>query len=111
MKDKKGFPLFRKDQVVKRWEFFNECRDHDDLTQYPLVEGPVGKITVTGVHQQLKLIKQNEAVGTDGIPIESLRPLDDFGIDILVDMLISFLTSEVIPDEWRQSTITPIYKK
>ena len=50
VKDKNGAPLFRKNQVVKRWEEYfekllNERRDHVDFSQYPPVEGPVKKKT------------------------------------------------------------------
>ena len=64
-----GYKLFyigdsnhRNGVVVKRWKNFekllDECRHHDEFTQYSPVEGPVGKMTVTEVHQQLKRIKR-----------------------------------------------------
>ena len=68
------------------------------------------KKRLTEVHQQLKRMEQNKAVGPDGITIESFLALGDFGIVILDDMLNSCLNSAIIPVEWRQSTVTPIYK-
>ena len=48
VKRKNPVPLFRKGQVVKRWEenfdkFFSECRAYGEFTQSPPVEGPVKK--------------------------------------------------------------------
>ena len=114
--DKNGIQFFMKGVGVENWEkhsknLLNECRDHDMFTQYPLVEGRVGKMTVTEVHQRLQRMKQKNAVGADGIQIESFPVLADFGIHFLVEMLNSCSTNEAIPNKQTQSTITSIYKK
>ena len=68
------------------------------------------KVLSKNNHQWSPLTAEtNWAVGRDDIPIASFLALVVYGIDILIDMLNSCLTREVIPNEWRQSTLTPIY--
>ena len=48
--------------------------------------------------------------GPDDIPIEVFKVLGDYGLDLLVYLFNEILTSGRIPDAWRKSVITPIFK-
>ena len=98
-------------QTKKEWfnEMLIEIRNHDGFILFPPFEGPVDIINVTEVHQELTRMKQTKVPRLDGMPIEAFRARGVFGAVIYVVMLYSCcVTSKVISDNWRQSTITPI---
>ena len=55
-------------------------------------------------------MKKNKACGTDCLPIEVAKALGDEGA-IWMTGVLNEAMREGIPEEWRTSTITPIYKQ
>ena len=55
-------------------------------------------------------MKNGKSCGPDGIPTEALKHLGDWGVLQLTKILNAIMQSGNMPDEWRESTITPIYK-
>ena len=62
------------------------------------------------VKTAMKKMKRGKAIGTDNIPIEAWRVIGGKGIEILTDVFRQVMTKEKMPDEWRNSTLIPIFK-
>ena len=58
----------------------------------------------------LKKMKHRKAVGPDDIPIEVWKVLGETGIAWLTDLFNRILKMKKMPNEWRKSTLVPIYK-
>ncbi|KAM1919388.1 hypothetical protein ACFX15_023329 [Malus domestica] len=58
----------------------------------------------------LKNMKHRKAVGSDDIPIEVWKVLGETGIVWLTDLFNRILKTKKMPNEWRKSTLVPIYK-
>ena len=55
-------------------------------------------------------MKNGKSCGPDGIPTGALKQLGDWGVRQLNKIFNTIMQSGKMPDEWRESTITPIYK-
>ncbi|QHN83560.1 LINE-1 retrotransposable element ORF2 protein [Arachis hypogaea] len=55
-------------------------------------------------------MKIGRAVGPDNVPIEVWKSLGEKGINWLTKLFNEILRSKKMPDEWRKSTLVPIYK-
>ena len=55
-------------------------------------------------------MKNGKSCGPDGIPTEALKHLGDWGVRQITKIFNAIMQSGKMPDEWRESTITPIYK-
>ena len=73
------------------------------------VQGPIEEIYLDEVITQLGKIKNNKACGPDCLPIEVVKALGDEGA-IWMTGVLNKAMKEGIPEEWRTSTIRPIYK-
>ena len=68
------------------------------------------KIRISEVKDALKKMKSGRAVGPDGIPIEVWKCLGDIGLRWLAKLFNKIIETKRMPDEWRISTLIPIYK-
>ena len=55
-------------------------------------------------------MKNGKSCGPDGIPTEARKHLGGWGVRQLTKIFNAIMQSGKMPDEWRESTITPIYK-
>ena len=55
-------------------------------------------------------MKNGKSCGPDGIPTEAFKHLGDWGVRQLTKIFNDIMQSGNMSDEWRESTITPIYK-
>ena len=56
-------------------------------------------------------MKNGKSCGSDGIPTGALKQLGDWGVRQLTKIFNNaIMQSGKMPDEWRESTITPKYK-
>ncbi|KAI8559998.1 hypothetical protein RHMOL_Rhmol04G0220700 [Rhododendron molle] len=62
------------------------------------------------VVKALKRIKPGKALGPDGIPIEVWKSLGDLEATWLTKLFNKIIMTRKMPDEWRRSTLVPIYK-
>jgi len=76
-----------------------------------IVEVCCDTVTEEEVASQLKKMKNNKSCGPDNIPIEAFKQLGDLGIGVLTNILNNVIRSEHMPDDWRMSTLTPIFKQ
>jgi len=61
------------------------------------------------VEKALKM-ENGKAVGPDNLPVEVWKSLGITGIEYLKQELNKIMQEEKIPDEWRKSTLMPIFK-
>ena len=73
-------------------------------------ESEVEEVSRMEVKSAIKRMKKGKAVGPDNILVETWKSLGDEGIDWLTKLFNSILTSEEMPEEWRASTLVPIFK-
>jgi len=62
------------------------------------------------VREALKKMSSGNAVGPDNIPIEVWKSLGDRGIVWLTNLFNEIMRTKKMSDEWRRSTLIPIYK-
>ena len=60
--------------------------------------------------EALKMMCNGKAVGLDNIPIEVWKSLGDRGIVWLTKLFNEIMRTKKMSDEWRRSTLIPIYK-
>uniref|UniRef100_A0A914W1W0 Reverse transcriptase domain-containing protein n=1 Tax=Plectus sambesii TaxID=2011161 RepID=A0A914W1W0_9BILA len=116
IKDSNGTALRRENKIRERWgEYFhtllNEENAQDACDETPPVSGPIHAITKAEVNLALWRMKNGKAVGPDGIPTEAWKACGNTGVTWLTVLFNRILESGKMPDAWRSSTITPIYKK
>ena len=62
------------------------------------------------VKEALRQMKTRNTVGPNAIPIEVWKCLGEFGVKWLTNLFNKILQSNKMPDEWRKSTLIPLYK-
>ena len=68
------------------------------------------RISESEVKESLKRMKLKKAVGPDGSPIEVWRCLREVGVRWLTNLFDKIWLTEKIPNQWRKSTLVPLYK-
>ncbi|KAM2775830.1 hypothetical protein PS2_008375 [Malus domestica] len=121
IKDKDGNVLATENAVKDRWRdyfhnLFNEGHERstslgelsnsEECRNYSFYR----RIRKEEVVVALKKIKHRKAVGPDDIPIEVWKVLGETGIAWLTDLFNRILKTKKMPNEWRKSTLVPIYK-
>ena len=81
----------------------------EDLEGILPVQGPIEEIYLEEVITRMGKMKKNKACGPDCLPIEVVKALGDEGAIWMTGVLNEEMRKG-IPEEWRTSTITPIYK-
>lgn len=119
IKDKAGQVLVGETDIKLRWQRYfsrllNEGGDGDielgelkhskEYRDYRLC------ITKEKVKEVIRKMRKGRVVGSDEIPIEVWRCLGDEGIDWLTKLFNIILRTARILDEWRVSTLIPLYK-
>jgi hypothetical protein len=111
--------LVKDEEIKRRWrEYFDdlfngenesstiELDDSSDDTSRRFVR----RIQEAEVRETLKRMKGGKAMGPDGIPIEVWRGLGDRAIVWLTKLFNLIFRSNKMPEEWRRSTLVPIFK-
>ena len=107
--------IMNTEENISRWaeyyrDLLNKARQHIEGRDEPRTEGPLHEVTCEEVERQLNKMKNGKSSGPDGIPTEALKHLGDWGVHQLTKIFNAIMQSGKMPDEWRESTITPIYK-
>ena len=55
-------------------------------------------------------MQNNKACGPDGVPVEAIRLMMQYGEDLVIQTMNEALI-DGMPDMWRSSIITPIFKR
>ena len=115
VKDRNGNILKESEEIKKRWkeyfdELYNEENPRVETEEVDPVSGPVEEVTVAEVRQAMKKMKNNKACGPDMVPVEVWKALGEVGVQLLRKIFNMVLRTGRMPEEWRKSLITPIYK-
>jgi hypothetical protein len=70
----------------------------------------VRRIQESKVKDALRRMKGGKAMGSDVIPIEMWRTLEDVAIVWLTKLFNFIFRSNKMPNEWRRSILVPIFK-
>lgn len=121
IKDEEGKVLVTDQNIKRRWEtyFYKLFNDGQELTHG--MEGLeiqdnernlnyYRRIQTWEVKTALKRMDHGKAVGPDEIPIEVWKCIEEKGILWLTKLFNEILRSKKMPDEWRKSTLVPIFK-
>ena len=74
------------------------------------IQDDVGPILLEEVKLAIAKMKIGKAVGPDNIPADVWKHLGNVGAIFLQKIFNKIVTTGHMPDEWRSSTIVPIYK-
>ena len=115
VKDRNGNILKESEEIKKRWkeyfdELYNEENPRVETEEADPVSGPVEEVTVAEVRQAMKKMKNNKACGPDMVPVEVWKALGEVGVQLLGKIFNMVLRTGRMPEEWRRSLKTPIYK-
>ena len=114
VKDCEGKIVAEESKIKDRWkEYFasllNTKNKRKQISELPPVQGPVEKITEGEVKSQLEKMATNKARGPNDLPVEVIKMLKETGINWMMACLNDIMKTG-IPQEWRRSKITPIFK-
>jgi len=119
VKDEDQKVLVRDEEIKERWrEYFDKLfnsssiQDLDDLTIQckDMNHNYMRRISESKVKEVLKRMKSRKAVGPDGIPIEVRKCLGEVGVRWLTNLFNKIWLTKKMPNEWRKSTLVPLYK-
>ena len=111
IKDRNGNILFDKEKIAERWvEYIKELYDdnRDPMPQFTTATGQ--NILKEEVENVIHLMKDGKATGSDDLPAETLKSLDEHNVDITTLCNIIYNIG-YIPTEMKQSIFVPISKK
>ena len=115
VKSECGEVLVEERRVQQRWrECFEDLlnqenpRERREACVWKIMK--VEEITEEEVKTVFKKRKKGKAKRPDDTPVEVWLILGDVGIGLLPKLMNSLLKGERMPDEWRKSTLIPIYK-
>ncbi|KAH1211080.1 LINE-1 retrotransposable element ORF2 protein [Glycine max] len=119
VKDEEGKVLVHEKDIKERWKayfhnLFNDGYGYDSSSLDTREEDRNYKyyrrIQKQEVKEALTRISNGKAVGPDNIPIEVWKTLGDRGLEWLTKLFNEIMRSKRMPEEWRRSTLVPIYK-
>ena len=115
IKNADGNILTDEGEIKERWRSYFENlmnieNERERRMIEPSKETEVPQVDEEEVKTAMKKMKRGKAVGTDNITIEAWRVIGGKGIEILTDVFRQVMTKEKMPDEWRNSTLIPIFK-
>ena len=113
IKSKDGTLIMEREDILKRWSEYIEKLFFDDRSQKPPVrkniEGP--RILISEVSAAVAHTKRNKAASLDGIVVEMIEALEDFGINALTVIINEICDSGNIPEDLSKSIFIALPKK
>lgn len=116
IKDNDGRVLTNDEEIKGRWKaYFEKLMNEENdwsgmLRNEPVNIGVVKEVSVEEVKIDVQTMKNGRATGPDGIPVEVWKLLKADGWKWLALFFNKLLQEEVIPDEWCNSSLVPIFK-
>jgi len=80
------------------------------MKQRPIIQSLDDDFSDAEIRSALRQMKNNKAPGSNGVPIEALKAMNDTNFEIVREYLRKFWNGEVDYDEWHSGTGTPIPK-
>ena len=116
VKDINGKILERAECIKRRWkEYFEELlnveNEREILAVAAASEGPTQTIQRSEVKRAIRKMKCGKASGPSEVTSELLKALGEDGEICMWSLLKEIWEKEKIPDDWRKSTIVPLFKQ
>ncbi|GFS05057.1 endonuclease-reverse transcriptase [Elysia marginata] len=113
IKDKDGNMLIEKNEVLNRRAEYIEDLFQDDRQDKPYIEKPIEDppILKDEVHKTMTMMNHGKAAGPDGITIEALIALGEWGISQITNLLNIIYDNGEIPEEMCKSVFIMLPKK
>ena len=112
IKNKEGKIIFEKEKVLERWSEYVGELFADNRPALPTPTNDDGPpIIESEVRNALRKMRTGKAPGEDGITVEMLKQLEDFGITKLTELYNDIYTTGLIPEELLLSVYTTLPKK
>ena len=116
IKNEHGVILSDLDMIIRRWKGYFDKLLNEENPRSIFDDGVPNKGLTQGISRNevkvaISRMKNGEATGMDGIPVEVWKCLGEEGIDMPWDLMKGIYEQEKIPTELRDSVIIPIYKE
>ena len=115
IKDEQGRVLYDEMDIKQRWKNYFELLLNVENPRQVVEYGQPNDVEVEDIGRQevkdaIKKMKNEKAVGPDEIPVEVWKALGDLGDELVYEVIHQSFDSEEMPNEWRGSTLVPVYK-
>ncbi|XP_030834435.1 uncharacterized protein LOC115921264 [Strongylocentrotus purpuratus] len=113
IKARDGSVLVEKEEILNRWtEYIGEL--FDDVRKEPphcagSIEGP--RILLSEVRSPISVMKRNKADGPDGVVMEMVEALENYGVMKLTEVIINIYGDGKFPDDLCKSIFITLPKK
>ena len=105
--------LAEKDAILNRWTEYVEELFHDVKGSMPsfqdLIEGP--NILKSEVRTAIKMMQKNKAAGPDGVVIEMIEALEEYGVEKLTEIINKIYDDGKFPEDLSKSIFITLPKK
>ena len=105
--------LVEKDAILNRWTEYVEKVFHDlrgSMPSFPdLIEGP--NILQSEVRTAIKMMRNYKAAGPDGIVIEMIEALEEYGVEKLTEIINKIYDDGKFPEVLSKSIFITLPKK
>ena len=105
--------LVEKDVILNRWTEYVEELFHDvrgSMPSFPdLIEGP--NILKSKVRTAIKMMRKNKAAGPDGVVIEMIEALEEYGVEKLTEIINKIYDDGKFPEDLSKSIFITLPKK
>ena len=113
IKTKEGTMLVEKDAILNRWTEYVEEVFHDvrgSMPSFPdLIEGP--NILKSEVRTAIKMMRKHKAAGPDGVVIEMIEALEEYGVEKLTEIINKIYDDGKLPEDLSKSIFITLPKK
>ena len=92
-------------------QLLNVENEWDGETTASPVQGPRCMLLPSEFREALRKSKQGKAVGPSGVSTELIAASGDTGTEWMADLCNKILDEGKIPEDWKKSTMVPLYKK
>ncbi|XP_070047291.1 uncharacterized protein [Nicotiana tomentosiformis] len=121
IKDEEGRVLLDEGLIRRRWQIYfhsllNEEGDMSIVLGYLELSGSrcdfgyCRRIRVDEVEGAMHKMSRSKATGLDEIPVEFWKSVGKEGLEWLTRLFNAIFKTKKMPEEWRWSTIVPVYK-
>ena len=116
MKDKDGNVMTDEQSVLRIWkEYYMGLMNEENERERRVNDGErvnleFESISKEEVRKNMQRMKNGKAVGPDDIPVEVWKCLGESVLKFLTKLYNRTMESEIMPEEWRDSVLIPIFK-
>ena len=113
LKSKEGNIILEKGKILERWSEYIEELYNDDRYERKIIKDNFGGPTILKdeIRSAIKQMKTGKALGPDEIATETIEAVEEFGVDILYDLLNEIYNTGIIPEDMFKSIFIALPKK